>query len=184
MPRSPLHDEPQAASSPSSSSPGLASWPAASLLSLSTAGRPVRIFCGPPSLRARRRRTRASRIRAAHRGPVDPDTMEPVNRLSRRQRRDAAAAAAARAKDRAGERGFRGSSARLPSEASGLPDHPDYHGEDADGWRDQMLRGINDIVAKKSDADDEDWNSSKGPLPVIKSELRRNPRYGATIAKI
>ena len=30
-----------------------------------------------------------------------------------------------------------------------------------------MLRGINDIVAKKSDADQE-WNSRKGPLPGMK----------------
>ena len=48
-----------------------------------------------------------------------------------------------------------------------------------------MLRGINDITAKKSDAD-KDWNSRKGPLPGIwyRAELGRNPRLGATIAKI
>ena len=89
---------------------------------------------------------------------VDPDTLQPVPRLSRRQRRAAAAASQ------------RPQELRPPQvPRSVLPEPPGVRGEGGSGhggWRDKMLQDLGDLRLQQKPASE--WNSRKGPEKGIK----------------
>ena len=118
------------------------------------------------------RRETAESERATTDPTVDPDTLEPLRRLSRRQRRAEAAAAAKSGGQR--PRAEPSGQDRRPPEVQprGQPGgHDPEQDRDVDGrgtWRGKLLKDMGEIFSKKDRGSDGEWSFSKGPKPGVK----------------
>ena len=101
---------------------------------------------------------------------VDPETLEPVRRLSRRQRR--AAAAASRPSPEQGPPRLHDPPAdRRSPEVQGPGAHrlhDPLHQEPASTWRGKLLKDMGEALGNRRDGSDGLWSASKGPKPGVK----------------
>ncbi|CAE7309156.1 TY5A, partial [Symbiodinium microadriaticum] len=152
------------------------SWRASTLEGLSPtspptpARRPAGSFPGQEWAEGHHRETAESEL-ATTDATVDPDTLEPIRRLSRRQRRAAAAAAGKGSqRPRAGPSGDAAPRAEgQPRGPARGPDSGQVRDQDGRGtWRGKLLKDMGELFSKKDRDSENDWSLSKGPKPGVR----------------
>ena len=151
-------------------------WRASTLEGLSPtspptpARRPAGSFPGQEWAEGHHRETAESEL-ATTDATVDPDTLEPIRRLSRRQRRAAAAAAGKGSqRPRAGPSGDAAPHAEgQPRGPARGPDSGQVRDQDGRGtWRGKLLKDMGELFSKKDRDSENDWSLSKGPKPGVR----------------